>query len=217
MYVAAAGPWVASLPSARWKVSQPFSERAGFVADGETVGRPASAKIGPAAADSPENAGPTTPISFYTTSFLLGALAIGTAFVAEDWLRRRKAGAVATDSVLDTLTRGTLRGIGIASIVLLAVEFVVIPIYAASLAMDTSAAAHQSMSALMATGGLWFILRLVLVGLGAGVLGFFLYRTATKSAARTLAITATSAFALVLVAEALGRVLFYDSMFHVGI
>ena len=160
---------------------------------------------------------PTTPISFYTTSFLLGALAIGTAFVAEDWLRRRKAGAVATDSVLDTLTRGTLRGIGIASIVLLAVEFVVIPIYAASLAMDTSAAAHQSMSALMATGGLWFILRLVLVGLGAGVLGFFLYRTATKSAARTLAITATSAFALVLVAEALGRVLFYDSMFHVGI
>ena len=160
---------------------------------------------------------PTTPVSFFATTFLLGALAVGTAFVVEDWLRRRKAGSEAADTTLDRLTRGTLRGIGIASIVLLAVEFVVIPITVASLATDGSAAAQQSMSALMATGGLWFVLRLVLVGLGAGVLGFFLYRTATKGGARLLAITATSAFGLVLVAEALGRVLFYDSLFHLGI
>jgi hypothetical protein len=53
---------VASLPSARWKVSQPFSDSVGLVADGVTVGTPASAKIGPAAADSPEKAGPTTPM-----------------------------------------------------------------------------------------------------------------------------------------------------------
>jgi hypothetical protein len=43
-------------------VSQPFSDSAGLVADGLMVGRPASAKIGPAAADSPENAGPTMPM-----------------------------------------------------------------------------------------------------------------------------------------------------------
>ena len=61
MYAAAAGPWLASLPGMRWKVSQPFSASAGFVADAVIVGRPASAKIGPAELDSPENAGPTMP------------------------------------------------------------------------------------------------------------------------------------------------------------
>ena len=126
-------------------------------------------------------------------------------------------GAVATSPVLDRLTRGTLRGIGIASIVLLAVEFVVIPVYVLTLSQNPSAAAQDSMAALMVGSGVWFAVRLVLVGLGAGVLGFFLYRTATKSGDRILAITASSAFVLVLVAEALGRVLFYDSMFHVGI
>jgi anaerobic dimethyl sulfoxide reductase subunit C (anchor subunit) len=160
-----------------------------------------------------------TPVSFFATAFLLGALAVGTAFVGEAAVRRRRAAdaADAADERTTRLTRGTLRGIGIASIVLLAVEFVVIPISVATLATNGSAAAEQSMSALMATGGLWFVLRLVLVGLGAGVLGFFLYRTATKGGDRILAITASSAFGLVLVAETLGRVLFYDGLFHVGI
>ena len=60
---AAAGPWVASLPRIRWKVSQPLSASVGLVADGVMVGRPASAKIGPAASDSPEKAGPTMPMT----------------------------------------------------------------------------------------------------------------------------------------------------------
>ncbi len=158
-----------------------------------------------------------TPVSFFATSFLLGALAIGTAFVFVGAFRRRKANGTEPDTTIATLTRGTLRGIGIASIVLLAVEFVVIPISTASLAMNDTPAAHQSLTALMATGGLWFILRLVLVAIGAGVLGFFLYRTAAKGGDRILAITACSAFALVLIAEGLGRVLFYDTLFHVGI
>ena len=157
-----------------------------------------------------------TPVSFFITTFLLGALAVGAAFVIEAWLRQRK-GTTETDATLTTLTRGTLRGIGIASIVLLAAEFVVIPTYVLALSNQSSPAAGHAVSALMAAGGTWFVLRLVLVATGAGILGLFVYRAATKSSERTLAIMATSAFALVLVAEAIGRVLFYNSMFHVGI
>ncbi len=160
---------------------------------------------------------PATPISFFATAFLLGALAVGAAFVIAAAFQRRKATDGESNATVDTLTRGTLRGIGVASIVLLAVEFVVIPVYVLSLSQDGSAAAQSSLAALMVGGGAWFAVRLVLVALGAGVLGFFLYRTAAKGGDRILAITASSAFVLVLLAEALGRVLFYDSMFHVGI
>lgn len=160
---------------------------------------------------------PATPISFFATAFLLGALAVGAAFVIAAAFQRRKATDGESNATVDTLTRGTLRGIGVASIVLLAVEFVVIPVYVLSLSQDGSAAAQSSLAALMVGGGAWFAARLVLVALGAGVLGFFLYRTAAKGGDRILAITASSAFVLVLLAEALGRVLFYDSLFHVGI
>ena len=61
MYFAAAGPWVASLPSARKKVFQPFSASVGLVAEGVIVARPASSNSGSAALDSPEKAGPTMP------------------------------------------------------------------------------------------------------------------------------------------------------------
>ena len=47
----------------RWKVSQPFSDSVGLVADAVIVGSPPSAKIGPAVSDSPEKAGPTTPMT----------------------------------------------------------------------------------------------------------------------------------------------------------
>ena len=61
MYFAAAGAWVASLPSRRWKVSQPVLRQVGFVAEADTVTRPASAKAAPVASVSPEKSGPMTP------------------------------------------------------------------------------------------------------------------------------------------------------------
>ena len=77
MYFATAGAWVASLPSTRWKVVQPFVDRSGLVADAETVTRPASLNAGPVASVSPENVGPTTPMN---ESSLMICWASGVAF-----------------------------------------------------------------------------------------------------------------------------------------
>ena len=52
----------------RWKVFQPFSDSAGLVAEAVMVLRPALSKIGSAALDSPEKAGPTMPTSFLSVT-----------------------------------------------------------------------------------------------------------------------------------------------------
>jgi anaerobic dimethyl sulfoxide reductase subunit C (anchor subunit) len=159
-----------------------------------------------------------TPIGFYTTTFLLGSLAVGAAFVIVTALRRRKtAEGAQTDPEIDTLVRATLRGIGIACIVLLGVEFIVLPSYALTLATAGQSATTAAAEVLMTGGGVWFATRLVLLFLGAGILGVFLFRIAAKGADRLLMVTVTAAFALVLVSETLGRVMFYDSLFRIGV
>ena len=60
MYLAAAGPWELSLPTARCQYFQPFSASVGLVADAVMLTMPACSKMGSAALDSPEKAGPTT-------------------------------------------------------------------------------------------------------------------------------------------------------------
>lgn len=157
----------------------------------------------------------TTPVAFYATTFLLGCLAVGAAFVTVHAVRRSRG--TAADPALAGLIRSSLRGIGVASIALLAVELVVLPVWTLGLATDGGAAAATSADALMAGGGAWLIVRLVLAVLGAGVLGFFLYRVASKGAERVLLVTASSAFVLVLVAETLGRIQFFDSYARIGI
>lgn len=198
----------------------------------------------------------TTPVTFYATTFLLGALAIGTAFVITQTVRQHRttkpadtkttdtkadadapaakpsAGtgstaatatlekdtAVATeDPVVAGLIRTTLRGIGIACIVLLGVEAVALPAWVANIATDTSAAAATSATAIASAGGAWLVARLVLAVIGAGIMGIFLYRVAEKGADRILLVAASSAFALVLVAEVLGRILFFSSYARIGI
>ncbi len=56
---------------------------------------------------------------------------------------------------------------------------------------------------------LTFILRLVLGFIGAGVLAVFLYQNASSADKKVLGNLAYVAFALVLIAEVLGRYLFY--------
>ncbi|MCC2307916.1 dimethyl sulfoxide reductase anchor subunit family protein [Cellulomonas chengniuliangii] len=187
-----------------------------------------------------------TPVTFFTTTFLLGALAVGAALVIVYTYRQRTtATAGSTDAVAtetgteasggvdvatavvveiddqtrastNALLRSSLRMIAAASIVLLGIEFVVLPTYALDLATG-NANAQASAATLMTAGGAVLLTRLILVFLGAGLLGFFLYRSAARGHQRHLVYLATSAFVLVFASETIGRILFYSSFDRIGI
>ena len=208
-----------------------------------------------------------TPVTFFTTTFLLGALAVGAALVIVYTYRQRttatagstdaaatEAGTVTgaetgtvtgtetaateasteasggvdvatavvveaddeTRASTNALLRSSLRMIAAASIVLLGIEFVVLPTYALDLATG-NANAQASAATLMTAGGAVLLTRLILVFLGAGLLGFFLYRSAARGHQRHLVYLATSAFVLVFASETIGRMLFYSSFDRIGL
>ena len=155
----------------------------------------------------------TTPLSFYVTTLLLGVLAMGAAFVANYWYVQRKNPGCASDQCI--LLRDSLKWIAIASIILLGFQFVVVPL---ALALASAAGAGTSVGLMAGEYGTVFILRLVLVFLGAGVLGIFLYRAAQNPGQENvMGLLAYLAFALVLVGEVLGRFLFYATAGHFGL
>lgn len=156
-----------------------------------------------------------TPVTFFTTTFLLGALAMGVAFVANYAYIQRKTPECA--EVQCMLMRDTLRWIAIASVVLLGVELVVLPIYLISLASGPAAAVQTAL--LIAGPFNWaLILRLVLLFVGAGIFALFLYQNAlSPGQEKVLSALAYSAFVLVLAAEVLGRFLFYATHVRIGI
>jgi anaerobic dimethyl sulfoxide reductase subunit C (anchor subunit) len=159
----------------------------------------------------------TVTITFFLTAFLLGALAISAAFVGAYWYLKRKGNLPDTDVQFDILAT-TLRYIALISIALLGIQFVVIPLYLAQLAVNPSAVAGQSIALILSQNGLWFALRLVLLFLGAGIFALFVYLNATSEAkARIAGNLAYAALVLVLVSEIIGRFLFYSSMVRVGI
>ncbi|MGB9669390.1 MAG: dimethyl sulfoxide reductase anchor subunit family protein [Anaerolineales bacterium] len=156
-----------------------------------------------------------TPITFFTTAFLLGALAIGVAFVANySYLQRNQNVEL---NVQRDLLRDSLRGIAIASLILLGVEFVVLPIYLASLSAGP-AAAVQSAKIIVGTYAWVLVLRLILEFVGAGIFALFLYKNALSAGKeKILGNLIYAAFAFVLVAEVLGRFLFYAARVRIGI
>lgn len=156
-----------------------------------------------------------TPVTFFTTTFLLGALAMGTAFVSTYAYMKRRHPDWADEQA--ALMRDAMRWIAMASVVLLGVELVTLPIYLASLAAGPAAAVETAQ--LMVGPYSWvLILRLALVFLGAGVVTLFLYRNAlSPGQERVVGNLAYTAFALVLVAEVLGRFLFYATQVQIGI
>jgi anaerobic dimethyl sulfoxide reductase subunit C (anchor subunit) len=156
-----------------------------------------------------------TPISFFTTTLLLGLLTIGSALVANYAYMRRKYPECA--DVQCGLLRDVVRWISLASVVFLGVEFVVIPLYLGSLVAGGSVAA--SGVSIMVNGlSLVLVFRLVLAFLGAGVFALFLYQTATRPGAeQMLGYLVYAAFALVLISEVLGRFLFYATRSQIGI
>lgn len=156
-----------------------------------------------------------TPILFFTTTFLLGLLAMGATFVANfATLRGKEDEDLAAQA---ELLRGTLRWIGTAAILLLGVELIVAPLYIASLSSGGRAA--QAAASLMINDyGVVMTLRLILAFLGLAIIAAFLYLGATeKTTTKVLGYLVFAAFALVLVGEVLGRYLFYASQVSIGI
>lgn len=157
----------------------------------------------------------TTPISFYATTFLLGALAMGVAFVANyNYLQRKEPGCADEQC---TLMRETLRWIALAAVILLGVELVLLPIYLAQTASG-SVAGLASVKLMAGSLGWMLILRVVLAFLGAGVFALFLYQNAMSTGKEKMVGTvAIIAFLCVLVAEVIGRMLFYAAQVRIGV
>ncbi|HKJ27006.1 MAG TPA: DmsC/YnfH family molybdoenzyme membrane anchor subunit [Anaerolineales bacterium] len=149
-----------------------------------------------------------TPISFFTTTLLLGALALGVAFVINYSIVLRKNPDC--EEAQCELLHLSLRWISIVTVILLGVELIMIPIYIAALSATGSAVALTSTSMMIGEFGVVFAARLVLVFIGAGIFGVLLYKNAeSPGKENALANYAYGAFVLVLVAEVLGRFLFY--------
>ena len=140
---------------------------------------------------------------------------MGVAFVVTYTYAKGRVSSDERDQ-LASLLRDTLRWFAVASIALLGIELVVIPLYISTLA-TSGPTGVDSVSVIVDQYGTVFALRLVLGFVGAGLFGVFLYRSAVLNR-QTVMITAVYlAFALVLVAEVLGRFLFYASQVRVGL
>ena len=156
-----------------------------------------------------------TPISFFTTTLLLGMLALGTAFVINYAYVRTKYPDGA--GIQGELLRDVLKGIAIGGVVLVGIELVILPLYLGYLATQNSIAAQESVNLMVGPFGLIYFLRLALAFLGAGVFGVFLYMAAQLGKERLMGMLAYSAFVLVFVAEVLGRLVFYATQRGVGL
>jgi anaerobic dimethyl sulfoxide reductase subunit C (anchor subunit) len=157
-----------------------------------------------------------TPLAFYATTFLLGSLAMGSAFVANYAYVKKKEPSCATAQC--QLVCDVARWIAVATVVLLGVELVVAPLQLSYLISNGSAIGIQSVSMLWSQFGTLFGLRLAVAFVGAGVFALFLSRAAQKEGQEnTLGTLIYAAFALVLVSEVVGRFLFYASHIKIGL
>lgn len=171
----------------------------------------------------------TTPAQFYVTTFLLGTLAMGVAytaypFLAEKPLSKKILGEPPSDpetaAKLSGLISATVRWIGVSAMVLLVCSLVV-----SGFTLMPSGSPNPPHIAFSMP---LFVFRMVLLIIGAGGLGFFLNLQGSKTATgktKTLAdladkrvlILMVSAFVLVLIAEVIGRFMFYGSLDRIGI
>lgn len=159
----------------------------------------------------------TTIASFFTTTFLLGALAIGAAFVANYTYLQYQGEELDSQQPQTVLLRDSLRWIAAISIIMLGVQFVIIPLYIISM-VTGPAEAIAGMRVLVEEHSAVFIARLILVFLGAGVFGAFLYQNAfSPGREKLLGGLAYIAFVLVFISEIMGRFLFYATFMRVGI
>ena len=159
-----------------------------------------------------------TIAQFFLTTVLLGALAVGAAFMTWImWRSRRDDGELAGSERLElvALTEDSLKLVSVIAIVARSLVLIIVPLHLSDLA-TLGAVGAQSAAAF---SGAWFVTRLVLLALGTALLALFMYYYASNAqrlGPRPLAIVATLAFVIVLGSELIGRSMFYDSMTRVG-
>lgn len=157
-----------------------------------------------------------TPITFYLTTFLLGAMAMGAAFIANYWYLRHNE--MDPQNVQSRMLATSLRWIALISVGLLGLQFMAIPLYLTQLSVTASPAAQASMMHLSESSAIIFAVRLLLLFTGAGLLSVFVYQhAASESRLHLVGNIAYLAFTLVLISEVLGRYLFYSSMVKIGL
>ena len=125
-----------------------------------------------------------------------------------------------TDPTGPGMSSATVRGLVLAGLAALALEFFVLPLHLAELAADASPAAAASAQRLTGSYGGVLLLRLGLLAAAAAALGGIpaVIRGPARSSGRRLAAAlACGAFGLVVVSEVCGRFLFYAMQVRVGI
>jgi anaerobic dimethyl sulfoxide reductase subunit C (anchor subunit) len=152
-----------------------------------------------------------TVILFFVDTGLLGFLAMGVGFVANYlWIARRKNADPETQTIQQSLLSDSIKGISFASIALIGVLFVIIPIYLVYLGANRNQL-NDSILLLLHTdfATLWF-LRLFLAFTGAGILSIFMwYLAGAGERQRLLYLMVVLAFVCVLAGEVIARYLFY--------
>lgn len=161
-----------------------------------------------------------TPLQFVCTAVLLGSLLVAASLLL---LRRwnptflgRSAPEVPVDPQEEaTLVAGATRWLLVTALVAAGVIFVATPLYVSGLAAVGGTAVKSAQVYTGATA----ILRFSLLGLGAGLMGALAITLASPKRATTfrLAVIVLLGFLLTLVAELMGRGLFYEAMMRVGI
>jgi anaerobic dimethyl sulfoxide reductase subunit C len=150
-----------------------------------------------------------TPVSFFATTLLLGVFTVASAMVI-------RYGRAMDGSNFEVL-RKTLQGLALTSIILLGVEFLILPLYMAYLA-TLGSAASESLRMMVSSFGGTLALRLITAFIGAGLLATYLYRNASiPGKESTLSTLVYSALILVLASEVMGRFIFYATRVRIGL
>jgi anaerobic dimethyl sulfoxide reductase subunit C (anchor subunit) len=152
-----------------------------------------------------------TPIIFFVDMGLLGSLALGVGFIANYlWISFRGNLEVAMLETQLGLLKDSIKGMAFASVALIGVLFVSIPIYLVYLGAEGGELNTAILTMLYTEfATLWF-LRLFLAFTGAGILALSSWYTAMQERReRLMYLLVVGAFACVLVAEVIARYLFY--------
>ena len=167
-----------------------------------------------------------TPAAFGGTALRLGILGVAAGFVFRGLTSGVDYPAQAAPVATDGAPSATLRGLALAGIAALALEFVVVPLHLSSLAANPLPAAAASVQRLTGDYGGILLLRLGLLGAAAAALGGVLASIrgaggpsgySGYSPHPLASVLTCGAFGLTAVSEVCGRFLFYAMQVRVGI